>query len=734
MLPNDFWDRAPIVRRGLIFRAMAEAVATPIRDDELIVGDVPYDGFLANREFLPPHLTVSEQEERRAQVAATGRQTTGDRGTTEGLDTVFGMGRNFGHIIADYRLPLRLGFGGIRKEIEQRLASLPEEEAEARDLLAAARLTVRGAEGYIRRFGEEALRLAGLRGQRARRSQEEAERRSGLEGDTEPGAEHRPELEQIALVCRHVASESPRSFREALQLVWLTQLLLEMESGVSAFSFGRLDQYLYPYLESDLADGVLALEEAQELVDCFWVKANEQNDRCVDAGRAITIGGRGHDGEDLTNELTHMMLAAAERLRLKQPKLNARTHAGSPPEYLRRCGQVAAHNVGPQLYNDEEIVPSLEDFGFPAEDAVEYGIIGCYETGIPGRERPWPMAGRLDLAKCLELALNDGVCRLSGRQMGPAAGRLSQFSSYEEVEEAYHRQVVHFVRQMVDADAAEERLDEALRPQPFLSTLVDGCIESGQDVSAGGARYTSVGIRCTGFSAVVDSLAALKEQVHERGQIPPAAMEVALSENFASSEAMRRMLHERPPKYGNNDEATDQIARRVGEQFCREVLGHRNIRGGRFKPGLFSFTNFLAAGKVCGALPCGRRAGQPFANGASPMPGADRHGPTAMLQSASRLNYRLSPNCTTLDLRLSPAAVEDEAGPDRIGQLVRSYFDLGGMQLQLTVLSSDDLRAARERPEDYAHVLVRVAGYSAYFVDLAADVQEEIIHRTEHSP
>lgn len=700
-----------MIRRGLVFHAMVRSVATPVRDDELIVGDVPYDGFLANREFLRPHLTEAEQNEGRQQAAEACGRGSGMQAVPDYPDTVFGMGRNFGHIIADYRLPLRIGFGGIRAQIEQRLASHPDAANGAHSFLEAALLTVQGAELYIRKYGDEAQRLA----------------------ESEQPVDRRSELRRIAKICSHTATQPPRDFREALQLVWLTQLLLEMESGVSAFSLGRLDQYLHPYLKTDLEGGILTRGQAQELVDCFWVKANEQNDRCVDAGRAITIGGRGRNGEDLANEVTHMMLAAAGRLRLKQPKLNARTHAGSSPEYLRLCCEVATQNAGPQLYNDEQIVPSLEHFGFPAEDAVEYGIIGCYETGIPGRERPWPMAGRLDLAKCLELALNDGVCRMSGRQIGPPVGRLSGFSSCEEVEEAYHRQVAHFVRLMVDKAALEERLDEVLRPQPFLSTLVDGCIELGRDVSAGGARYTHVGVRCTGFSAVVDSLAAMRSLVFERKEITPVALDGALAADFGSSEAMRRKLHRRAPKYGNNDEATDEIARRVGEQFCREALRHRSIRGGRFKPGLFSFTSFLAAGKVCGALPCGRPAGEPFANGVGPMPGADRNGPTAMLHSAAALNYLLSPNSSTLDLKLSPSTVGDCEGPDRIGQLVRTYFDMGGMQIQLTVLSSDDLRAAKGRPEDYSHVLVRVAGYSAQFVDLDEDVQDEIIRRTEHS-
>jgi formate C-acetyltransferase len=701
-----------------MFLGMVDAVATPIRDDELIVGDVPYDGFLENRDVVPRHTTQAEEEVLRAGAIESFRRATGvpqvrDYGSEFG--SAFGMGRNFGHIIADYQLPLRLGFGGIRKKIEQRLSVTSGGQGEGtrpeRHFLEAAHLSVQAAMRYVRRYAEQAQHLA-----------EEAN-----------CDDRRLELERIAGCCRHIAECPPRDFREALQLVWLTQLLLEIESGVSAFSFGRLDQYLHPFLKADLDSGALGWESAQELVDCFWVKANEQNDRCEDAGRAVTIGGMGRNGEDRVNNLTTMMLAAAGRLGLKQPKLNARIHPGSPPDYLRLCCGVATQNAGPQLYNDEQIIASLEHFGFPREEAVEYGIIGCYETGIPGKERPWPMSGCLNLGKCLELAINDGVCRISGKQIGPRTGKLRQFRSCAQVEKAYRQQVAHFVGFMVEKNALDECVDEALHPQPFLSSLMHGCIESGKDVSAGGARYTNVGIRCAGFSAVADALMALKALVFDRPAIAPRDLETALSRDLDSCESLRQMLVNRAPKYGNDIDSVDGIARQVGTHFCREVLKYENIRGGRFKPGLFSFTSFLPAGRNCGALPNGRKARQPFANGVSPMHAMDRNGPTAMLRSASKLDYTLSPNASTLDLRLPHLVAGDDGALARLCELTRTYFDMGGTQLQLTVVSSEELRQAKRLPREYGHLIVRVAGYSAYFVDLSEDVQDEIISRTEHA-
>ena len=342
------------------------------------------------------------------------------------------------------------------------------------------------------------------------------------------------------------------------------------------------------------------------------------------------------------------------------------------------------------------------------------------------------MSGCLNLGKCLELALNDGVCRISGRRVGVRTGTLREFESCEQVEKAYRRQVAYFVSLMVEKNALDEYMDEALRPQPFLSVLMQGCVESGRDISAGGAQYTNVGVRCTGLSSVADSLAALDTLLFEQRAVDPEALDAALSNDFEPYESLRQMLVNRAPKFGNDSDRVDGIARSVGEHFCSEVLKYRNIRGGRFKPGLFSFTNFLPAGKNCGALPDGGKAHRPFANGVGPMHGMDRNGPTAMLRSGAKLNYLLSPNANTLDLKLSASIAEDGARMDLLGELVRTYFEMGGMQLQLSMLSSEELRRAKIHPEAYPHLLVRVAGYSAFFASLSEDVQDEIIGRTEH--
>ena len=376
-LPADYANREPILRRATNYRATLQAVVTPVREYELIVGDVPYREFAPNVEVMPPHVTPEEETRLRAEATVAFRQATGIAEITDfaSLRTVFSIGPNYGHIIVDYTLPLRIGFGGMRKRIERRLSELPdaggEEVNSQRSFLTAARDCIMGAQAYIRRYAAEAERLA------------RADRR----------ADRVMELLHIADVCSQIATDPPRTFHEALQLVWFTQLLLEIESGVSAFSFGRLDQYLHPHLEADLRSGRIDREKAQELVDCFWVKANEHNDRCPDAGRAITIGGVGQHGEDTVNEMTYIMLDAAGALRLVQPKLNARIHADSPTDYIRRCCEVAANNVGPHFYNDDTIIPALASFASPRRRPSSMGSSAATKPAYREKSGPGPCRG-----------------------------------------------------------------------------------------------------------------------------------------------------------------------------------------------------------------------------------------------------------------------------------------------------------------------------------------------------
>lgn len=707
---EDFWRQDPVIRRGMAFQAALETIKIPIYEDELIIGDVPYYEFKANTELLPSFLTETEKaisilEAQNKYKRITGKNEVPDYGM---YGEVFHTCINYGHIIADYSLPLKIGFGGMLAKIDAHLQELDpnkENEGEKRNFLLSTRICIQAATKYIQRYAEKAS-------EEARSSADE---------------KRREELERISQICLRISTEPPENFYEALQLVWFTQLLMEIESGISAFSFGRMDQYLYPFLKADLETGKITLESAQELVDCFWVKANEQNCVTNDAGRALTIGGKKANSEDGVNELTGLMLRSAGELELLQPKLNARVHPGSPDSYIDLCCKVAARNVGPQFYNDDVIIPSLQNYGYCFEDAVDYGSIGCYEYGLFGKERPSPMGSTFHIGKCLELALHNGVSQTAKSQLGPQTGCFTGFSTYEEFESAFYKQVEFFIRCIADRLILNECVTEATRPLPFLSTLVYGCLEKGKDISSFGAQYSTGGVRFTGFSAVVDSLIAVKTLVFEKQSISKERLLHALEDNFAHDEALRLTLINKAPKYGNDEEQVDAIAVSVGEYCCKEVLKHRHITGQKLKPGLFSFLNFMEAGRNCGAFPNGRKAFEPFVNGISPMHGMDRNGPTAMLSSAAKLNYLLSPDGNALDLKLPIHFFKDE----RLGQMIRSYFSKGGMQVQLYTLSAEELIDAKRRPEAHGSLIIRVTGYSAYFVTLDEKLQDEIIERTK---
>lgn len=712
---EDFWKLDKTMRRGLVFKHSMENIKIPIYEDELIVGDVPYYEFKGNKELLPYFLTEEEKKLFICEAQDKYKRITGKEVIPEysGFIEAFHTCINYGHLIADYNLPLTIGFGGMLKKIDkclQELDSMEENNDAAREgFLLSTRFCIEGAVKYIQRYSDKA--------------------RAESQSTTDKG--RREELEQIAENCRHIATEAPKNFYQAIQMVWFIQLLMEMESGVSAFSFGRMDQYLYPFLKEDLNKGIINLDKAQELVDCFWIKANEQNDVTVDAGRAVTIGGKNTNSEDVVNELTYLMLSSAGELKLLQPKLNARFHQGSQDAYLDLCCKVSARNVGPQFYNDDVIIQSLQNYGYSFEEAVDYGCIGCYEYGLPGKERPSPMGSTFHLGKCLELALYNGESQTAKMRLGPQTGSFTEFETYKEFENAFYKQVDFFIKLLADKLILDECTTEVLRPLPFLSTLVEDCLKQGKDISSFGARYSSVGVRFTGFSAVVDSLMAVKMLVFDKHLIEKDRLLTAMENNFLNDEALRRTLLNKAPKYGNDDERVDQIAHSLGEHCCKEVLKYQHITGQKLKPGLFSFLNFFEAGQKCSAFPSGRKAFEPFANGISPMNGMDQNGPTAMLSSASRLNYLLSPNGNALDLKLPVSFLKGEDGYKLLGQLIKGYFEAGGMQLQVYTLSAEDLEAAKKHPEKYAGLIIRVTGYSAFFVTLDEKLQDEIIERTK---
>jgi len=689
-MDDDFFEDSPVIRRGNLYHSTSKALKKPIYPKELIVGDVPYHEFKANRELMPPFMTPEEKSDLVKEAKAEYRGIVGEEPENFAeMRNFFHFGVNHGHLIADYALFLNIGINGMKARVEQSLSEATDKKKQ--DFLLAAKITLDGASLYINDYAEEVAKLV-------KTTEDEDEKNL---------------LESIAENCRYIATEPPETFWQAVQLLWFMQLLMEIESGISAFSYGRADQYLARFLKTDIEAGRINYDEAQKIMDSFFVKNNEQNMLTNDAGRALTIGGIRADGMDGVNDVTYLMLDSAIRLRLLQPKLNARIHKNSPAQYISLCSKGAAQNAGIQMYNDDVILRALETYGYPYADAVEYGMIGCYEYGLAGIDRPSPMSGTFHLAACLEEALYNDA-----------------YESYDALEAAFTKRVAHWADKLRLNMLFAELTCRKLRPLPFLSNFVGDCIKNAEDINSGGARYKTCGVRFTGFSAVSDSLTAIKILMFDNKLFTKEQLLDALKNDFADCEPLRLTLLNKAPKYGNDDDAADMTAIRVGEICCNEILKLQHIDGAKLRPGLFSFSNFLEAGRRCGALPNGRKAGEPFVNGVCPMHGADMNGPTAMLASAAKLNYSLSPNGTTLDLKLPSSVYGDDSGFERLGAMVRAYFDMGGAHIQAYTLSASELELAKKEPEKYANVIVRVTGYSAYFTTLDNRMQDEIIKRT----
>lgn len=707
------YQAEPVIRRGHLMKYYLERLATPVYPGELIVGGIPYAEVDSNRQIMPDFLFPAERAEREAQALEGFLKETGKSGVPDyrELEELFTATVNYGHIIIGYEQALKKGLGKMKEELRQRQTDSTLRQ-EQRDFLQSALYCLEGAQTYIRRYAEEAARQA-----------------------ADASDVRKSELQEIAHTCGHIAVLPPANFRQALQMTWFLQILVELESGLSAFSYGRPDQYLYPYLEADLKAGVLRKEDAQELVDCFFIKNGEYPGRINDPGRALTIGGMTAAGEDGVNSLSYMFLHSMEHCKLLQPKLNARIFPGTDPAFFLECCRVNRQNLGPMLYNDTAIMETLERYGYPGDEAVDYGLIGCYEHGLAGIERPSPMGAVLNVGKCLEFVLNNGVSLTTGKTLGLRQGDLTQYSTYEEIEEAFLRQIEAAAVLLTEKIQLEELRTAHLRPQPMLSLFVEDCVEKAADVSVFGARYSSVGVRMPGITAVADSLTALKtlcfgKEENVFGKFSKERILRGIRTDFEEDAVLRAALLHKAPKYGNDDDRADQTMVWLGRQLCRIISDCPHPSGSRLRPGLFSFLNFLECGQACGALPNGRKAKEPFVNGISPTHGMDKNGPAAFFRSAGKLDYTLSNNASTLDFKVPPQVFQGEEGDRLLRELIADYFEKGGMQVQLYFLSKEDLVRAKNHPEEYSGLTVRVTGYSAYFVQLTEDLQEEVIQRT----
>ena len=794
-----------IMRRARVIEKIFHKLPVTIRPDELIVGAVTihprsteicpeFSYEWVEKEFdtmahrLADPFIIEKQTARELSEAFKywpGKTTSSlaasymSEGTKESMaGGVFTVGNYFyggvGHVSVDYGKVLKIGFRGVIDEVTRALEKLDRSSPDylkKEQFCQAVILSYQAAIVFAHRYADEAARLA----------------------REESNPQRRRELEQIAQNCTRVPEQGATTFWEACQTFWFIQCMLQIESSGHSISPGRFDQYMYPYLA---ADSSIQPEFAQELVDCCWIKLNDINKTRDEisaqafAGYAVfqnlCVGGQTEEGHDATNPLSYMCMEATAHVRLPQPSFSIRVWQGTPDEFLFRACEVVRLGLGvPAIYNDEVIIPALQNRGVSLRDARDYCIIGCVEPQAPHRTEGWHDAAFFNVAKVLDITLHNG--RAGRKQLGPITGDMTSWKSMDDFYQAFQQQMAHFVHQLVEACNSVDIAHGERCPLPFLSALVDDCIGRGKSLQEGGAIYNFTGPQAFGVADTGDSVYAIQKQVFEDGKVTLAELKTALDANFgypagdgapvgqatlseeeiyavvkqiidrdgsldataiknevyrqlssapapqanrSEFEELRRIL-ENTPCFGNDIDEVDMVARRCALIYCQEVEKYRNPRGGQFQAGIYPVSANVLFGKDVGALPDGRLAKEPLADGVSPRQGKDSHGPTAAASSVAKLDHFIASNGTLYNQKFLPSALAGEKGLRNFGSLVRSYFDKKGMHVQFNVVDRETLLKAQKDPQQYQDLVVRVAGYSAQFVVLAKEVQDDIISRTE---
>ena len=573
-----------------------------------------------------------------------------------------------------------------------------------------------------------------------------AERHADLAGELaakENNPQRQQELERIAAICRRVPARAPRDFWEALQMYWFVHLGIITElNGWDAMSPGHLDQHLLPFYEKGLADGTLDRDQAKELIESLWIKFNNHpappkvGVTALESGTYndftnINIGGLKRDGSDGVNEVSYIMLEAVDELHLLQPGSNVQISRKTPQRFLKAACRVIRKGYGyPSVFNTDEVIMEQVRAGKTLEDAREGGCSGCIETGAFGKEA-YILTGYLNVPKIFELTLNNGIDPLTGKRVGLKTGDPLAFKDFEALYNAFVRQLNYIVDLKIKVNNYIERMYARYAPAPFLSVVIADCIASGKDYYNGGPRYNTNYIQCCGIGTVTDSLSAIKKHVYKTQAVSMGDLLAALRQNFEDQEALRLRLLNKTPFYGNDDDEADTIMQRVYADLLAAIDGKPNTKGTTYHLNMLSTTCHVYFGKMLGSSANGRLTGLPISDGTSPSHGADRNGPTAVIKSLAKMD-QIKSGGTLLNQRFLPGVLQGEDGIEKLGHLIRTYFNLNGHHIQFNIVDSDTLRQAQKNPDEYRDLLVRVAGYSDYFVDLDTDHQEEIISRTQH--
>jgi pyruvate formate-lyase/glycerol dehydratase family glycyl radical enzyme len=749
---KENWDSDPLTRMSMAFANILDNISVTVREDEVIVGCrtsklkgaplfpenkstwIAGDLDAFDQRVLQRAL-ITEEEKRalREEVLPFWEGRAVEQHLDELLpeDIVEDMDKyvftmmleityGIGHFTMDYKHILRQGLAGVIGRARSQLSRIDGDKGSGEKVLFYEAV-IRSCEAVIRfanRYADEAARLADV--------------------ETDPGRER--ELREIARVCRRVPEHRPESFHEAVQGMYFIHLASQLESGGNSISLGRIDQVLMPYYSMDVDRGTVTGEQARELIALMFLKTNEiwnvLEEAFIPGGEGtegkttqnVTVGGVGADGEDSTNELSYIVLDAFADINTAQPNFGVRLGSKAPQDLLLRTAEHSRNGVVLHFFNDDAIIRSLTLAGLTLEDARDYGVVGCLEPSAQGKTFGSTFAVQFNGIKCLEFALSNGIDNIFGYQSGLKTGDPAAFGSFDQVWEAYSEQVAYFVGQVARGMECLDRAIAERVPSPFASAMIDGPLEKGLDVTRGGAIYNSTGIQFMGFANVADSLYAVKKAVFEDGKVSMPDLTRWMAEDWMDAEDMRSYFLMKLPKFGNDSDEVDEMASRVVAQFADELAKHRNYRGGYYWPGIFSVGFHVAMGAFTAATPDGRFAGDVLGNGLTPTTGNAIAGATAVMNSITKLPLERLYNGANLNMRFAGVNI----GAGVLADLVRGYFERGGLQVQFNTVSTEEMRAAQEHPVEHRDLVVRVSGYSAQFIDLSDTAQDEIISRTEY--
>ncbi len=753
----------PLVRRALALQYIFSRRTPRIYNDELIIGNMTSKRIAANyypeggsiniledlarlgKRAIPLKLSGREIAELlltglRTSFRSVGAKALLKPGRFSYFLDFFRAKRHFiteeagvAHQVGNYRMVVHEGLCSPYKEAQKRLEQGRFEDGspldnDQRAFYRSVAITIDGIREMAGNLADKAEMMASFPG---------------------IGGQRKAELLESAAACRRVPFEPARTYLEGLQAVWIAHMAMNLEDFEQGLSFGRLDQILLPLYRNDIRAGRLDYERAVEITASFCLKACETMplySQRVDqffsgngVAQAFTLGGTDDQGNDVTNELSGLILNAYAQVLTREPAVHVRIHPGTPDWFFRKSVELLQLGTSrPSFFGDTAVVRALEEAGMTKEHARDYAIIGCVEMASQGRTYNSSDAALFNLPLCLELALNGGMrfhgkARIEGRQrFGAATPPASGMSSFNDVLLAFRAQVRHGVDDLVKVIGWLEEAYRTVRPTPVNSLLTQGCLEKGKDVTWGGGLYDYTSVQAAGLADAGDSLYALNRIVFEEKRFSLEEFVGILKNNFRGREGLRVELATKLPRYGNGNREADRMTQLAADAFADALWANKNTRGGRYVPGFYSMTCHIGFGRVTGALPNGRPAGQRLSNGLAPADGSERLGPTAVLRSAASLDSRKWMNCCALNLKFEKRTVQGETGRNALVSLFRNYFAQGGMQVQVNVLDAETLRAAKKDPASYPGIVVRVAGYCAYFNDLQPEVQDEIIERTAH--